>query len=209
MAESDSAGDVTALGAGGDETVVVPDFAVTQAAELAWSEVDDSLPPAGWYADPENAGRTRYWDGTAWAAPPNRMSDSARWAVAAAAIVGALIIGAILSTTPGKDQKAVPPTVPASSSPAMVPAMRAGQWYRIDDCLLCDARRPGVYETRGAVDIETMIPCSWRRNTKPSGDLSYVIALGKVDAGEGVGRVTLNPGEYFYSQGCYPWYRIG
>jgi hypothetical protein len=28
-----------------------------------------SAPPAGWYPDPEDATRTRYWDGTAWAAP--------------------------------------------------------------------------------------------------------------------------------------------
>lgn len=25
-----------------------------------------SLPPAGWYADPERAGQERYWDGQAW-----------------------------------------------------------------------------------------------------------------------------------------------
>lgn len=28
--------------------------------------MSEQLPPAGWYADPTDAGQQRYWDGTAW-----------------------------------------------------------------------------------------------------------------------------------------------
>lgn len=97
---------------------------------------------------------------------------------------------------------------PTVAAEPLVPTMETDKWYRIDDCLLCDAMRPGTYDTAGAIDTVSMTPCSWRRNTKPSDDLSYVIKLGKVDSGKGNARVVVNAGEYFFSQGCYPWHLV-
>lgn len=191
MPGDDAPRDDPAVGAADDETVSVP-RAEPPPPKLAWSEVDDGT------------------DTSVWAAPPKRMGDGKRWALAAAAIVAALIVGAVLNTTGKKHQPpadASPPGPPLSSAsgPPMQPTMSTGAWYRIDDCLLCDARPPGTYETEGAVDVDTMTPCSWRRTTRPSDDLSYLIGLGKVDAGNGRARVDLERGDYFYSRGCHVW----
>lgn len=48
MAEPDSAGDDTALGVGGDETVVVPDLTPTEQPELAWSDEDEEYSARTW-----------------------------------------------------------------------------------------------------------------------------------------------------------------
>lgn len=173
------------------------------------------LPPPGWYKDPRYGSGEAYWNGRAWAAP-RRMSNLKVLMIIGGTIGGCflLLAACIGAATMGGShdrptRTAADPAAPTSSTPPPGASMKSGTWYKIDDCLLCDGRRPGVYESRGAVDDAAMTPCSWRRNTQPSGDLSYVIALGKVDAGQGVGRVTLNSGEYFFSQGCYEWNHVG
>jgi Protein of unknown function (DUF2510) len=63
-------------------------------------------PPAGWYPDPDDPARTRYWDGAAWSepeqteptavlgAPEPSGSNRRRNAIAAAAGVAGLLVGA-------------------------------------------------------------------------------------------------------------------
>jgi hypothetical protein len=37
--------------------------------------MESERPPAGWYRDPGDAGRQRYWDGTRWAALTRSLTD--------------------------------------------------------------------------------------------------------------------------------------
>ena len=38
--------------------------------------METDRPPAGWYRDPGDAGRQRYWDGTRWAALTRSLTDT-------------------------------------------------------------------------------------------------------------------------------------
>lgn len=54
-------------------------------------------PPAGWYPDPQNASRQRYWDGTAWT------EHTAEGSPGAAPSSGATTMGATTSTAGDPD----------------------------------------------------------------------------------------------------------
>lgn len=207
MADPHAADETVAAESVSDATEVVPGASPTEAAQLAWSAADDPPPPPGWYADPENAGCTRYWDGMAWAAPARkRMNDSTRWAIAAGVIVLALIVGAILSATSGHDNKRPAANVGSSSQPppATTPwhyaAITKDGTYRIDDCFGCTTR-PGVYETAGAVSTDRH--CQWQRL-----DDNEVLESGSAGVSEPVVlRVQL--GEFIRTVGCQPWRWMG
>lgn len=72
--------------------------------------------PAGWYPDPENPGQSRYWDGTAWAAPsgvpatphPPAAGGGSSGGKIALIVVGVLLVlglitGGVLALTGGDD----------------------------------------------------------------------------------------------------------
>ncbi len=50
-------------------------------------------PPAGWYPDPSDETKQRYWTGTHWAAPKQRTPRRVLIILGAAFAVGALVLG--------------------------------------------------------------------------------------------------------------------
>jgi hypothetical protein len=88
------------------------------------------LPPAGWYPDPVDSGRQRYWDGTQWtdqnspaaapppaAALPQKAKSNSTLLIIGGAVLVAVVGGAIVG---GGDNNDSDPSVPA-------PAVQSGE----------------------------------------------------------------------------------
>ncbi|MBQ0983738.1 hypothetical protein KBZ10_04205 [Streptomyces sp. F63] len=64
----------------------------------------------------------------------------------------------------------------------------------------------GTYKTAGP-DEDSVIPnCYWARLKNASGEFGAIIANDNL---KGQGRVTLNKGEYFETNGCQKWEKAG
>ncbi|MCA2201716.1 hypothetical protein [Streptomyces sp. SMS_SU21] len=63
--------------------------------------------------------------------------------------------------------------------------------------------KAGTYKTAGAEDE---FGCYWERASDASGEFESIIANNNLD---GPGRVTLNKGEYFKTNRCQEWKRVG
>lgn len=63
--------------------------------------------------------------------------------------------------------------------------------------------KAGTYKTAGAEDE---FGCYWERAKDASGEFGSIIANNNL---EGPGRVTLNSGEYFKTNRCQEWKRVG
>ncbi|MFF7837467.1 hypothetical protein ACFZC6_01310 [Streptomyces ossamyceticus] len=63
--------------------------------------------------------------------------------------------------------------------------------------------KPGTYKTAGA---DSEFGCYWERAKDASGEFDSIIANNNL---EGPGRVTLNDGEYFKTNRCKEWKRVG
>ncbi|MEV0693916.1 hypothetical protein [Streptomyces sp. NPDC050388] len=63
--------------------------------------------------------------------------------------------------------------------------------------------KAGTYKTAGAEDEWG---CYWERAKNASGEFDAIIANNNLT---GQGRVTLNSGEYFKTNGCQEWKRVG
>ncbi|MGW8485831.1 hypothetical protein [Streptomyces sp. NPDC055886] len=63
--------------------------------------------------------------------------------------------------------------------------------------------RAGTYRTSGPGDS---FGCYWERAKNSSGEFDAIIANGNLD---GSGRVTVNKGEVFKSNGCQDWKKAG
>lgn len=63
--------------------------------------------------------------------------------------------------------------------------------------------KPGTYKTAGAEDE---FGCYWERAKNASGEFDAIIANNNLN---GPGRVTLNKGEYFKTNRCQEWKRVG
>ncbi|MER6110655.1 hypothetical protein [Streptomyces hirsutus] len=63
--------------------------------------------------------------------------------------------------------------------------------------------KAGTYKTAGAEDEWG---CYWERAKNASGEFDAIIANNNLT---GQGRVTLNSGEYFKTNGCQQWKRVG
>ncbi|MDA4888398.1 hypothetical protein PFZ55_16025 [Streptomyces sp. MS2A] len=64
----------------------------------------------------------------------------------------------------------------------------------------------GTYKTAGPQDDSIMPNCYWARLKDASGEFGAIIANANL---EGQGRVTLNKGEYFETNGCQKWEKAG
>jgi len=63
--------------------------------------------------------------------------------------------------------------------------------------------KPGTYKTAGPEDE---FACYWERAKDASGEFGSIIANNNL---EGPGRVTLNSGEYFKTNRCQEWKKVG
>ncbi|MET7886713.1 hypothetical protein [Streptomyces avermitilis] len=62
---------------------------------------------------------------------------------------------------------------------------------------------PGTYKTAGS---DGGFGCYWERAKDASGEFGSIIANNNL---EGPGRVTLNSGEYFKTNRCQEWKKVG
>ncbi|MGW3248453.1 hypothetical protein [Streptomyces sp. NPDC001070] len=62
--------------------------------------------------------------------------------------------------------------------------------------------KPGTYKTAGADSFG----CYWARLKDASGEFDAIIANNNL---KGPGRVTIKKGEYFQTQGCKEWKKVG
>ncbi|GGP73494.1 hypothetical protein GCM10010231_50470 [Streptomyces sindenensis] len=69
--------------------------------------------------------------------------------------------------------------------------------------LVGEEMRAGTYRTGGPGDS---FGCYWERARNSSGEFEAIIANGNL---EGSGRVTINKGEVFKSNGCQDWKKVG
>lgn len=151
----------------------------------------------GWYPHP--SGGQRWWDGSRWLEPA--APTSSRWpawaGVAAVAVFLAVVVVAVNVADSRSDEDAEPaptttrraaPTVagsPIPPSPGEAYKIGSGPWLS------------GIYEAPGGSN------CSWVVQRDLVGDASSVIRRGTEP------RVGLRDGEYFTSDGCGTWRRVG
>ncbi|MFF3201738.1 hypothetical protein [Streptomyces sp. NPDC002962] len=110
----------------------------------------------------------------------------------------------VTETTPGEPAAAptVVKTVTAQPKKAE-PAGPATTFSGEGEYLVGEDIKPGTYRTAGS---ESEFGCYWERAKDASGEFGSIIANNNL---EGPGRVTLNKGEYFKTNRCQEWKRVG
>ena len=152
----------------------------------------------GWYPYP--SGGQRYWDGSRWLEPPAPSSRWPVWAgVGAVAVFLAVVVVALNVADSRSDEEGGPaPTSPRRAAPTVpgspIPPS-PGEAYQIGG--FGNPWLPGVYEAPGGPS------CSWVVQRDLVGDASSVLRSGSGP------RVGLREGEYFTSEGCGVWQRVG
>lgn len=184
-----------------------------------------SVSPPGWYPDPTGRRGRRYWDGHRWSAaavatpplPPTKPPNSSRLLIlfsVGGAILVVVVFGLIALTTSQDDEPSAAetrtPTTPATSTrqpsttlPGRPIPPSPGEAYKIGG--FGNSWLAGIYEAPGAEPGEL---CRWVIQRDLVGDESSVIRQGYGAAGERM-RVGLRDGQYFTSEGCGTWIRVG
>ncbi|WP_240957761.1 hypothetical protein [Streptomyces chilikensis] len=72
--------------------------------------------------------------------------------------------------------------------------------------LVGEDMKAGTYKTAGPDRSGFVDNCYWARHKDASGEFGSIIANQNL---QGQGRVTLNKGEYFETNGCQKWTRVG
>lgn len=107
----------------------------------------------------------------------------------------------------GEPEPAVTVTekVTAKPKPAKKPA--AADTVKGDgQYLVGEDMRAGTYKTAGPEKSSIIENCYWARTKNASGEFDAIIANDNL---KGQGRVTVNKGEYFETNGCQEWTRVG
>jgi hypothetical protein len=92
------------------------------------------------------------------------------------------------------------PTTKPAGTTAASPAKISGD----GEYLVGQDIRPGTYKTAGPGNDSPL--CYWERDKDSSGDFGSIIANDNLS---GSGRVTVNKGEVFKTQGCQDWTKVG
>ncbi|MFI1562319.1 hypothetical protein ACH4ZX_04500 [Streptomyces sp. NPDC020490] len=72
--------------------------------------------------------------------------------------------------------------------------------------LVGEDMRAGTYKTAGPDPDSLIENCYWARTKDASGEFEAIIANANL---QGQGRVTVNKGEYFETNGCQKWTKVG
>ncbi|MFE9923823.1 hypothetical protein ACFYQA_20240 [Streptomyces sp. NPDC005774] len=72
--------------------------------------------------------------------------------------------------------------------------------------LVGEDMRAGTYKTAGPEKNSIIENCYWARTKDASGEFGAIIANDNL---QGQGRVTVNKGEYFETNGCQEWTKVG
>ncbi|WP_225652190.1 hypothetical protein [Streptomyces pseudogriseolus] len=154
------------------------------------------------------------------------------WLTHGATALVALVIGAGIGgegESGGKDDSAAPApavtvteTAPAEAGvpePAATvtekvtvtpkPAKKPGAATTVEgdgQYLVGDDMQAGTYKTAGPEKGSIIENCYWARTKDASGEFGAIIANDNL---QGQGRVTVNKGEYFETNGCQEWTKVG
>ncbi|GAB7105733.1 hypothetical protein JCM4814A_40470 [Streptomyces phaeofaciens JCM 4814] len=110
----------------------------------------------------------------------------------------------VTATAPGEAAPAPTVTETVTAKPKKAePAGPATTFSGEGEYLVGEDVKPGTYKTAGA---EGEFGCYWERAEDASGEFGSIIANNNL---EGPGRVTLNQGEYFKTNRCEEWKRVG
>ncbi|MET9154502.1 hypothetical protein ABZX82_25040 [Streptomyces griseoflavus] len=154
------------------------------------------------------------------------------WLTHGATALVALVIGAGIGgdgESGGKDDSAAPApavtvteTAPAEAGepePAVTvtekvtvtpkPAKKPGAATTVEgdgQYLVGEDMKAGTYKTAGPDKGSIIENCYWARTKNASGEFDAIIANANL---QGQGRVTVNKGEYFETNGCQEWTKVG
>ncbi|MFC9286960.1 hypothetical protein, partial [Streptomyces sp. NPDC057052] len=110
----------------------------------------------------------------------------------------------VTETAAGKAAPAPTVTETVTARPKKTePAGPATTFSGEGEYLVGEDVKPGTYKTAGS---EGAFGCYWERAKDASGEFGSIIANNNL---EGPGRVTLNKGEYFKTNRCQEWKRVG
>ncbi|GHE84878.1 hypothetical protein GCM10018789_11090 [Streptomyces werraensis] len=168
------------------------------------------------------------------AVTPTRPKPSRRkaWLTHGATALVALVIGASIGgdgESGGKDDSAAPapavtvtetapaeagepepaPTVTEKVTVTPKPAKKPGAATTVEgdgQYLVGDDMQAGTYKTAGPEKGSIIENCYWARTKDASGEFGAIIANDNL---QGQGRVTVNKGEYFETDGCQEWTKVG
>lgn len=155
------------------------------------------------------------------------------WLTHGATALVALVIGAAIGgnvESDGKDDSAAPApavtvtkTAPAKAAPEPEPAVTVTEKVTVKpkptkkpgppttvegdgQYLVGEDMQAGTYKTAGPAEDGIIENCYWARTKDASGEFDAIIANANL---QGQGRVTVNKGEYFETNGCQEWAKVG
>ncbi|MFI9615373.1 hypothetical protein ACIHCM_27470 [Streptomyces sp. NPDC052023] len=107
----------------------------------------------------------------------------------------------------GEPEPAVTVTEKVSVTPK--PAKKPGPATMVEgegQYLVGEDMQAGTYKTAGPDKSGFIDNCYWARTKNASGEFEAIIANDNL---QGQGRVTVNKGEYFETNGCQEWTKVG
>ncbi|MGW3458402.1 hypothetical protein ACWDE9_02020 [Streptomyces olivaceoviridis] len=124
-----------------------------------------------------------------------------------AAPAPAVTVTKTASSGGGKSEPAATVTEKVTVTPK--PAEKAGPATSVEgdgQYLVGEDMRAGTYRTAGPDTSGFVDNCYWARTKDASGEFEAIIANDNL---QGQGRVTVNKGEYFETNGCQKWTKVG
>ncbi|WP_051803960.1 hypothetical protein [Streptomyces sp. NRRL S-474] len=112
-----------------------------------------------------------------------------------------------VSAEAGEPEPAPKATEKGKATPK--PAEKSGPATTVEgdgQYLVGEDMQAGTYKTAGPDKDGIIDNCYWARTKDASGEFEAIIANDNL---EGQGRVTVNKGEYFETNGCQEWTRVG